>query len=494
MAAPTNQAATTAIDIGTLPITEITQTVDDSGTTYTVWYKYTAVQGEWVIGLFGFGDETTYLPTTNIYIGPASAPVAHPASGGISALNRPVNISVEAGTTYYFQFVTNGGNPTPAVLTINCSTAPCEVAPAGSILVPNDTTNMAATLISSVDGDDNHILGYIAKDTSGADFPSTEQGDVASNGFFLIENGTNAADNTVKMYNPDGTFFQTITFPSVGALAIRTIKTSITWDWAVGWQGGGGDTAQVVFQSSSFSVARSDVVTLPLAGLTAVAVSNNENLIYYSGQSSSLNSEIKVWDRSLNAEQSDLVADFGGTFLVRDILVMSNDDLIVLYYEAASKTTTVVRYNSSGSEVRRDSLGTGFDGERPRMTYDKNAVDSSYWIMLHTSSTGVTTFKNIRLSDGVVIAEIEAVNFSGGASIAPDVANAQRYGVSPSCPVMVIGPTTSGIQTCPLYAGGGIYKIAADKTNDTIWVDTVAETTQVNKIPDPGGKMGHIGG
>ncbi len=496
MAAPTNQTAATAIDIGTLPLTEITQNVHDAGTTYTVWYKYTAVQSEWVIGLFAIGssDLSTYIPTTSIFIGPASSPVAHPASGGIVGVNVPVNIPVIGGVTYYFKFAPNGGNPTPAVLTLNCSTAPAsKTVAAGSILVPNDTSNMPATLINSADGSDE-ILGYLQKDTSGADFPSTEAGDVAVDGKFLIEDGVNDAANNTKMYNSNATFLRTITFPSIGALRIRTIKTNVTWDWAVGWVGAGMDPAQVVFQSSNIAVAQSALVSLPVAGMTAVAVSNNENLIYYSGQAGSGNSEINVWDRSLSAEQSDLVADFGGTFFVFDILVMSNGDLVVGYHDS-SNATTIVRYNSSGVEQRRDTLGTSFNGSNPRMTYDRNTPDTSYWIMLHTSS--ITTFRNIRLSDGVVISEIEAVIYSGGASQeSPTTTPTNRYGVSPSCPVMITGPVpsdSSTINASPVTLNSGLHKIVPGKTDDTIWNNPLTETKTTAKIPDPTWKTGLVG-
>jgi len=495
MAAPTNQTAATAIEFGTLPITQITQNVHDAGTTYTVWYKYTAVQSEWVIGLFAIGssDLSTYIPTTAIFIGPTSSPVPHPASGGIAGVNVPVNIPVIGGTTYFFRFTSNSGNPTPAVLTINCSTAPCSKTVAtGSILVPNDTPNMPTTLINSTDGSDE-ILGYLQKDTSGSDFPAGEQGDAAVDGKFLIQDGS--LTGTIRMYNSNGTFFQTITFPSTGVLKVRTIKTNVTWDWVVGWAGmGGGTSARVVFQSSLLTVARSDTVTLPLVGLGAVAVSNNENLIYYSGQGSSTNSEINVWDRSLSAEQSDLVADFGGSFVVFDILVMSNGDLVVGYRDS-SKAITVVRYNSSGSEQRRDTLGTSFNGTNPRMTYDKATIDVSYWIMLHTAS--ITTFRNIRLSDGVVISEVEAVEYSGGASQeSPTTTPTNRYGVSPSCPVIITGPIppdSSTINACPFNLNSGLHKIVPDKTSDTIWNDPIAETKTTAKIPNPTWKTGLIG-
>ena len=326
------------------------------------------------------------------------------------------------------------------------------------------------------------------RDSSG-DFPAGETGDTNKEGYFLIEN---AGDDALRMYNPDGTFFQTITFPKFGSYKIRELKTQATWDWAVAWSGSGGDLASVTFVSRTVTVANSATVTLPLAGLTAVAVSNNERFIYYSGQGGSLNSEINVWDRNISAEISDLVADFGGTFFVIDILVMSNDDLVVLYHDA-SNATTIVRYNSSGVEQRRDTIGTGFTGSNPRLTGDNNVTDTSYWIMLHEA--GVTTFRQYRLSDGVVISEIEAVEYSGGAFQPAVTATPGRYGVSPSCPVMITGPTppvtTNKIYSCP--ALGGLHKIVPDKTDDTVWDNPIEETKTTAKIPNPTWKTGLVG-
>jgi hypothetical protein len=55
MSVPGNIDPAHAIELGPLPHT-LTQDVNDDGTTYTVWYKYTAVAGDNVIGIFAFGD------------------------------------------------------------------------------------------------------------------------------------------------------------------------------------------------------------------------------------------------------------------------------------------------------------------------------------------------------------------------------------------------------------------------------------------------------
>ncbi len=119
MAAPTNQTALTAIELGTLPAS-VVQDVHDAGTTYTVWYKVTALATDKVVSVWGSGNLASfYAPTGVMYIGPAGAPVLY--LGGFSAINKPYQSPVDSTVEYFFQFVTNGGNPNPAILSINVS-------------------------------------------------------------------------------------------------------------------------------------------------------------------------------------------------------------------------------------------------------------------------------------------------------------------------------------------------------------------------------------
>lgn len=473
MAIPTNLTAATAIEIKHLPFSA-TQVVDDGvGKAYKVFYKYTALDTEWVIAFFAIGDLVIYKPQTRVFTDPIDefgVATSYPDSGQIFGDQRPVNVGVEGGRTYYFQVQPFDSNSTPAVLSVKCETAPCASGvPEGSLFIPNDTANMPATVISQVDNSDE-ILGYVQREDTGNDYPPSEQGDTSSGGLFLLAPSDSA--NLFKMYNPDGTFFQDITFPSVGALKVRTIKTSVEWDWAAAWAGGGGNSAEVVFISGNITVEHSDTVTLPLAGLTALAVSNDERLIYYSGQASSLNSEIKVWDRNVDAEIADLVADFGGTFKVFDILVMSDNSLVVLYQDS-SKDTTIVQYDSAGVTLNTFALGTSFSGTTPRMTYDKNTVDTSFWVMLHKA--GRTHFQQIRLVDGAVVAEIIAAEFSGGAGSQAITKDPDMFGVSPSCPVMLTGPNYPACPPIVIASAPTTFPIRRQRTaphiiDENLWV------------------------
>jgi hypothetical protein len=141
--APTNTSAGTATDFGTLPYSG-SQNAHDAGTTYTVWYKYTPATSQ-MISVFGFGDLVTYRPTITVFTGVGATPV------GIGVTNKPVQVYVNSGSTYWFRFVPNGGNPTPAVLLLEAEAFVPEAIPSGAILVNDDTDGAPGAIVSSVD-------------------------------------------------------------------------------------------------------------------------------------------------------------------------------------------------------------------------------------------------------------------------------------------------------------------------------------------------------
>src|SRR5882724_8668831 len=133
MAAPTNVTALTAIDIGSLP-TSITQRVDDSGTIYTVWYKYTPITGNDDIGLWGYGGiGGNYNPTVEVFLGPAATPVDY--LGGYFAFNVPIVIPVNVGVTLYFSFTPDGADSGICNLTLSVLDAPKSLSAANRILI-----------------------------------------------------------------------------------------------------------------------------------------------------------------------------------------------------------------------------------------------------------------------------------------------------------------------------------------------------------------------
>src|SRR6185503_954886 len=121
MPAPTNTSPASATVISSLPAS-ITQTVDDAGTTYTVWYAYTATADDVEIGLFGYGDNTAYYVGTQVYNDVSAAPATRIINTGLppdsTTGNKAVQVPVTAGDAYYMTFAPTTGHPSRAVLSL----------------------------------------------------------------------------------------------------------------------------------------------------------------------------------------------------------------------------------------------------------------------------------------------------------------------------------------------------------------------------------------
>jgi len=475
MAVPTNTDATTATDVGTtLPVT-ITQQVDDSGTTYTVWYKYTAQSGDVVIGLFPFGDLTTYQPLTHVYTGPDTAPVLYPASSPIIGVNLPIQIPVTAGTTYYIRISSSTGNVSPANLSLLIQRAESLAAPAGSFFINDDTADFPLALLSSVDGS---VLQFRSP------FPNGESGEVLPvTGQLLIEDQVN---NNLVLYGPDLSVITTIDVSSV--LLDHAISSDQVDTFYVG---ASGDTNATVYTFSNTGVVGGTTWTLPSATVVAIAPNLAETKLYVTGQAGTLDSTIKTWNLLTNSFDADFAAAMSGHAAPHDIIVLGDNSVVVAYTKAtATKDLTVVRYDAAGSVLNTHSYGSGIDGIANRLTH---AIDdpNSFWLWIHTSN-GVglgasSTFKNIKASDFSEIASFSAQSFEDGVSQdVPKVTPTAYFGHSISCPFLVLrvdvvapGPTgtiivtkttpgLSGITTTfPFGASGGLSPSSFSLTSGT---------------------------
>lgn len=433
MAAPTNTSAATAIDLGTLPAT-VTQNVHDAGITYTVWYKYTALATERMIGLFGYGDATTYRPTTAVFTLVAGVPVAYL---NIAGQNLAIQLPVTAGVTYYFSFTPNAGNPSPAVLSIDALTAPTLPVPAGTILVPDDTGGFPAVLLSAADGT---ILNAVVP------FPDGETGDALASGLILVEDQT-AGD--LKRYDADLNLLGSVAFAWVSTNPqIRTNHGSGVW--YVGDRGGGGSPASIrtVLSTGAFGPT---IWTLPTAGLTGMAAANDDSILYFSGQTSSLNTQVQRWDLVANAPLTDLVADIGGTYTVFDMLMLADNTLLVGYKQNSPRDVQLRRYSLAGALLTTYSMGSGFSTQGPHLAY---AVDdpTSFWLWTHLTGVdaGKSRFFNLRVSDGATLITFDTIEYEGGTYQPTETPTPlARFGHSFSCPFFLLRtavatPTTVG--------------------------------------------------
>jgi hypothetical protein len=414
MPAPTNISAATATDLGTLPYSG-SQNVHDAGTTYTVWYKYTPVTSQ-MISVFGFGDLVTYRPTVTVFTGVGATPV------GIGVTNKAVQVYVNSGSTYWFRFISNGGNPTPAVLLLEAEAFTPEAIPSGAILVNDDTDGGPGAVVSSVDGDDYHVYDYISP------FPAGESGDVLrSTGYVLMEDQT----GDLERYDADLSSLGSVAVAMSGSTDLIRANQALD-QWFVGIP----TTAAIRIVNSDGSLGT--LHTLPTSGLTAITASNDGSIIYNAGQGGSVSAPIKRWLTGSSAMDTDLVAGVSG-YKITSMLTLEDDSIVAIYSEDASPHDTyAVRYSAAGATVQTYSITSAASSLAPRLTH---AMDlDSFWVWFHDTSTpGVSTFREYDIG-GSLLRSVDHADYSNGAYQGAETATpVARFGVSPSCPFLVLG-------------------------------------------------------
>jgi hypothetical protein len=437
MPAPTNISAATATDLGTLPAS-VSQNVHDAGTTYTVWYKYTPVTSQ-MIGVFGFGDLVTYRPTVTVFTGTGSTPV------GIGVTNKPVQVYVNSGSTYWFRFISNGGNPTPAVLLIEAEAFVPEAVPLGSILVNDDTDGAPGVIVSAADGDDYHVIDFISP------FPAGESGDVLrSTGLILMEDQTGG----LKLYDDTLSLIASPAFSAGGATGDNIRANQTLNQFVAGNPGAGATPASVRIINADGSLGASH--TLPTSGLSAVSLSNDGSIIYNAGQGGAFAAPVKRWLTGSSVMDTDLAAGVSG-YTISSLMTLDDDSIIALYIKIASpRDIYAVRYAADGSTLHTYSIASGpADSLSPRLTHSMDP-SSSFWVWFHgTSGNGIGTFREYSIA-GSVLREVDHVDYENGSYQPAETATpVARFGVSSSCPFVVLGAAGGTIQVVKVTVPDG---------------------------------------
>lgn len=414
MPAPPNQDSSTAIELGPLPST-FTQRVDDSGITYTVWYKYTATfTGE--VGFFAFGDLTVYKPFTHVHSPDDVTTYLIP-----SATNVPIQIPVVNGQVYYFE-VHKVGNVSPSNLTVNAQAFTTQAVPVGSLFVNDDTPDFPAAILSQTDGS---VLQFVQR------FAAGEAGDILDDGSRMAFEDD--ANGVVTIY--DSNLLPVAASPTVLTPLISTNKTTRFY---LGFRGGG------AVQSSAKTMTTAGVLGTTIgpfgsAGLTGLAPSPDETILYFTGLSGSNNAPIKRWDILGNTGLSDLAPGNGTNYVSADLLVLADASILALCFKTAGGHDLVVRrYDAAGALQNTYNFGAGSSGgTAPRIC---RGIDdpNSFWIWMHRSD-GFSTFKNIKVSDGSILATLTALEFEDGTSQEAATATpTTRFGHSQSCPLLIL--------------------------------------------------------
>jgi len=346
---PPNTTQGTAIDLGSLPAL-VVQQVDDGGITFDVWYKYTAASGENYINVWGYGGtpDSGYQPIIQVWLAGAVQYIAALNSSVGSFPNRPIQIPVTPGVTYYFEFLTNG-NFTPSNLTISAITGPdpLTAVPVGSLFVNDDTDGFGGAFISTTVDDD--VLRFKFP------FPAGEGIDrLLTSGRVLVADHVN---NQVKLYNPQlSTIISTIAFGSGAAAGRVLIRANQTLNKFFAAQRRFTGNPEVI--SVDVDGVDAVVTTITTTGLSAFSVNNDETLIYLAGSGGVNNSNIKVWNIGTASFDADLVASVAN-HRVSDMLMLSDGTLLAMYVGTFSPNDIFVRrYNAAGTTLNTYTLGT----------------------------------------------------------------------------------------------------------------------------------------
>jgi len=487
MPIPTNITSTTAVELGPFPNT-ITQRVDSGGTTYNVWYKYTATFTG-IVSVFAFGDLTVYKPGIGI-LSPDAVTVYAPLVGFIignyttTTGNAPVQFPVTIGTVYYIQVLTNFGNPTPANLTIKGVAAPAPVdAPIGSLFINSDFAygnNAApATLLSSVSGAVSRFL---------PSFATGEAGNVLTNGVMLFYDLTTSA---LKLYSPN--FTLAISIPIASPLMVDNISSNKAHVFYVAVSGSGGVTnIGTVNDSGSYTP---NLWTLPVTNIVSLAPSPDETILYYLTNTGGTNAPVKRWSLTTNSALSDLAPGVGtGIIASNDIVVLADGTILVGYgggepFGNPAVPGMILHYSAAGATLNTYNLAINMVGPAPmRLAY---AVDdpNSFWVYYHSGTEFIiqAQFYNIHVSDGALLTSITVPGFDGGLYYGPISSTPAMFGPPFSCTMIVTRvdvPAPSVIKT------GGLYTIVANKTNDTLYSSISGDippvtTSVIVAIPNP---------
>ena len=424
MPAPPNETAATAAAMTVLPYST---SLDVSGATspnFDVWWSYTAQDGDSVIGFWAFSEVGgTYDPVTTVWTGPDAGTLSQYLS--ITAANKPLQLPVTSGTTYWFRVRQSNSGVAPNIaLTVSALAASADEVPAGSLLINDDTPGFPVALLSASTGE---ALRFVN------DFPAGEAGDVLPTGEVLVTDEFVGFD--FQLWDDQLTAATNIAWPWTGTPTIRTHNPS--GKWYIGYSGLGITPAAVTTLSAG-GVLGGTTWTLDGPGLVGMAASADETVLYFAGTGGSTNVPIRRWDLVNDVALTDLAAAEPG-YRVGDILVLDDDSVVVLYFDnAAPRDLFVRRYDAAGATLNTYSFGSDLTSTLPRLAYSSTA--GRFWVWWHSAATaGQGVLKEVVASSGAYASEVTTVEYEGGVYEGAETASpSARFGNSYSCPLVVL--------------------------------------------------------
>jgi len=471
MAPPTNTTSATAIVIPSLDYTNIQTGIHDAGTTFTVWYRYTPVGADGIIGLRFYGDPIVYKPNTEVFIDNDTT------SLGSIGSNLMSQIPTLTGRILFFKVIPNGGNPNPATLNVSILRAQNNLSPVGSIFI------RAASILPSfiTAGYAGLGAGYINDNTGiilkfSEQLPPGESGDYLPTTGEILFGDEFIEFDRLKLYSSSLVLKANIVYDWKQATPI--IRTSReTKKFYIGSKGSA-PTFPIEYVTVDSSGILSSPVVMVGFGITAIANSHDNLSVYVAGVGGSVGAAIKKWNKAGAAFGADFAAGVANK-IVQDLLVMKNGEVVALYHESATDDIFVRVYSSAGAILNTFTAPVvPYTFVSPRLGY-ANDDSISFWLFLHQSDT-FSRFINIKLSDVSILRNFTTPDFSY-LDVDQGVSPTFRFVTSDSCPFVL---------SLAVNKYSGLYFVEIDKTDDTV-IDGGVELDL--KIPDPFIKTAFVG-
>lgn len=467
MAPPANISFATAVTIAAFPY-DFTQTdINDAGVNFTVYYRFIAPANSRVMGAWGFSGNigAGYRPTCKPFNGPAGAPTT---VLNLQGTNKPMQFPVVPGNEYFLQFLKVIDTAGPESLRVRLDIAPLTAIANGNLVVNDDTTGLPLAVLSHTI--DNTLINFVK------DMPASEEGANLANGIMAYEE---AFENSIKIYSPSfALLFDT-------GLLSATIRLQACRGTSRFWVGFSKNPSEAKYLTTAGVFGPIHVLTANTS-LDRLAASDDETILYFTNLL--IGAPIKRWDLVNDLALSDLAAGIAN-YRAKDILYLSDDTIVVLYYDTGTKDVLGKRYSTAGAILNTYTLGVQTATIVPRACY-ANDNPNSFWVWTHelVASLGTSVFRNVKCSDGSILATRNHQEYQSGVYTGTETATpTTRFGNSNSCPLLVmLGVSVNN-------PSSGIYVLVPGKRNDTIYTNVDTGATEDVKIPDPKYRLAGLG-
>lgn len=444
---PSNTTAATATAI-TLPYS-ITEDFEAFGN--PLWFSYTAVTGDVVIGVrFDLSPTWSaghYLPRSHVYTGPNASTLSDHV-GGLIATVQNISIPVTPGETYWIRFDNAGASYTAGDSLVLSVIEGLDTNLSGEGFFVNDDTAGFPGVFFDMTGTTKRHIEFVAGERCGI----LRNGirafqDISAGGF--VPGGGGFGDN-VAIYNRNFTLRTNVS----GLIATDDSREpSMTSDLNSKFYVAQYRTTRVLRSFDKDGNIGATTWTLPTSTLlTAIGVSRDNSTLYYARET--LNSPVHRYDLNSSGALSDLIPAQGANFnWGKDILVLRNGNVVAVAYENAGATQKfyIKCYQPDGTHLwtRTFDANNGTDSEAVnRLQFTATDSATAFWAWIFYPINGSDTtweyerksrFIKIDASDGTTLRTVPPTGylFNFEVGLGPPRADgdaAIRYGPSASCP------------------------------------------------------------